>query len=42
MGFETDIMKGFDEYCREKRSAIANLSNEEQKAGQEKVLISII
>lgn len=40
MGFETDIMKGFDEYCREKRSAIANLSNEEQKAGQEKVLVA--
>lgn len=40
MGFETDIMKEFDAYCREKRSAIAKLSNKEQKAGQEKVLVA--
>lgn len=40
MGYETDIMKGFDDYCREKRNVIARLSNEEQKAGQEKVLVA--
>ncbi|MDE6365880.1 MAG: hypothetical protein K2L86_16765 [Lachnospiraceae bacterium] len=40
MGYETDIMNGFDVYCREKRSAIAELSNEEQKASQEKVLVA--
>ena len=30
MGFETEIMKGFDDYCREKRNAIAKISNEEK------------
>ena len=40
MGFETEIMKGFDDYCREKRNAIAKISNEEKRAGQEKVLVA--
>ncbi len=40
MGFEADIINGFDEYCREKRSMIAKLTNEEQKACQEKVLVA--
>lgn len=40
MGFETEIMKGFDDYCREKRNAIAKISNEEKRVGQEKVLVA--
>lgn len=40
MEYEAEAIKGFDDYCREKRKMIAEISNEEQKARQEKVLVA--
>lgn len=40
MGYETEAIKGFDDYCREKRKMIAEITDEEQKARQEKVLVA--
>lgn len=40
MGYEDEAIKRFDDYCLEKRKAIAAISNEEQKSCQEKVLVA--
>lgn len=40
MEYEAEAIKEFNEYCREKRQRIAALSDEEQKALQEKVLVA--
>lgn len=40
MEYELGVIKRFDEYCMEKRKMIAEISNEEQKACQEKVLVA--
>lgn len=40
MEYDLDVMKEFDNYCREKREAIFNIKDKEQKACQEKVLVA--
>lgn len=40
MGYEAEAIKGFDEYCREKRKILSEIADEEQKARQEKVLVA--
>lgn len=40
MGYEDEAIRRFDDYCMEKRKAIAAISNEEQKSCQEKVLVA--
>lgn len=40
MGYESDVIKEFDVYCRKKREEISNIEDSEQKARQEKVLVA--
>jgi len=40
MEYEAETIKGFDAYCQEKRKKIAEITDEEQKARQEKVLVA--
>ncbi|MDE6920566.1 MAG: hypothetical protein K2P89_11800 [Lachnospiraceae bacterium] len=40
MGYEAEAIKRFDDYCREKRKTIAEISDEEQKTRQERVLVA--
>lgn len=40
MEYEAEAIKRFDAYCREKRKTIAEISDGEQKARQEKVLVA--
>ncbi|MDE5700330.1 MAG: hypothetical protein K2I96_23490 [Lachnospiraceae bacterium] len=37
---EAEAIKRFDEYCREKRRILSEMTDEEQKARQEKVLVA--
>lgn len=40
MEYEAEAIRGFDDYCQEKRKTIAGITDEEQKARQEKVLVA--
>lgn len=40
MGYEAEAIRGFGEYCQEKRKTIAAIADEEQRARQEKVLVA--
>lgn len=40
MGYEAEAIRGFDEYCQEKRKILSGITDEEQKARQEKVLVA--
>lgn len=40
MGYEAEAIRGFDNYCREKRKKITEIADGEQKALQEKVLVA--
>ncbi|MDE6917507.1 MAG: hypothetical protein K2P39_12010 [Lachnospiraceae bacterium] len=40
MEYEFDAIKGFQEYCSEKRRALAEIADTEQRALQEKVLVA--
>lgn len=40
MKYEAEAIDGFNEYCREQRKKIAEISDGEQKARQEKVLVA--
>ena len=40
MRYEAEAIKGFSEYCREKRKSIAETADGEEKARQEKMLVA--
>lgn len=40
MGYEAEAIRRFDEYCQEKRKILSGITDEEQKARQEKVLVA--
>ena len=40
MGYEAEVIRGFNEYCQEKRRLVSEIADGEQRARQEKVLVA--
>ena len=40
MGYEAEVIRGFNEYCQEKRRLVSEIADGEQRALQEKVLVA--